>query len=324
MTDRAPASVRPSPAARALRAAPTVLLAAAFAALAIRLSVRDAWRPLAPLFYATPLALVCAAALAATALSAWYRRWRVSLTGLTALAVSAVWLVANEVRAGPVPQPAVRASPPVRGVLWNVQHGRRGWEVQAREARRHDPDLVVLIEGPEEPEEIALWRRVFPEHAVLDLPGATLVLVRGSARRVLHWPEAPEEPDDAPVAEVEVRDVRVRLVLADVPSHPLRRRGPWLSRIVRRVERAGDPHVLVLGDFNTPRDSAQFDAWRGPLRSAFEAAGEGYAATWPVPLPVLTLDQVWAGPGIDLRRCATSWTGASDHLPVVFEFDVGE
>jgi len=72
-----------------------------------------------------------------------------------------------------------------------------------------------------------------------------------------------------------------------------------------------------MGDFNTPVDSVFVAPLAERLTNAFQARGNGYYVTWPVPLPVLSLDQVWASREVELRDCELGWTWRSDHRPVV-------
>lgn len=51
---------------------------------------------------------------------------------------------------------------------------------------------------------------------------------------------------------------------------------------------------------------------RARYRHAFEVSGSGWAGSWPVPLPLLGLDQVWVDPRIVPTHSALRWS-ASDH-----------
>jgi endonuclease/exonuclease/phosphatase (EEP) superfamily protein YafD len=82
----------------------------------------------------------------------------------------------------------------------------------------------------------------------------------------------------------------------------------------------GTARTILAGDFNTPRTSAAFDAWRGPLQHAWETAGTGFDATWPNPLPVLSIDQVWTDTGVEVLTCVHGGSFASDQRPVEFTF----
>jgi endonuclease/exonuclease/phosphatase (EEP) superfamily protein YafD len=119
-----------------------------------------------------------------------------------------------------------------------------------------------------------------------------------------------------------VRGRELHLLQTDIYALPGHYRGTALRRLGEIARASADAPVIILGDFNTPRNSHFFQDWRaGGLRNAFEAAGHGYAATWPSPLPVLSLDQIWFNSRLRAVRSehVTSWS--SDHRAVVAEFD---
>jgi vancomycin resistance protein VanJ len=73
--------------------------------------------------------------------------------------------------------------------------------------------------------------------------------------------------------------------------------------------------VVLLGDLNGTMDDRAFAGLTSQLRSAQDAAGNGFGFTWPATFPVARIDQVLAR-GV---KPESSWvlpaTG-SDHLPV--------
>ncbi|MEV5981876.1 endonuclease/exonuclease/phosphatase family protein [Streptomyces sp. NPDC052114] len=73
--------------------------------------------------------------------------------------------------------------------------------------------------------------------------------------------------------------------------------------------------VVLLGDLNGTMDDRSFDGITARLRSAQEAAGDGFGFSWPAAFPVARIDQILVR-GVTPR---SSWllpeTG-SDHLPV--------
>ena len=77
-----------------------------------------------------------------------------------------------------------------------------------------------------------------------------------------------------------------------------------------------------MGDFNTPTDSLFLREIHRDFENAFEQAGDGYSATWPLPVPVLTLDQIWVNKGIEVYRCRLGWSLRSDHRPVLTDITI--
>ena len=73
--------------------------------------------------------------------------------------------------------------------------------------------------------------------------------------------------------------------------------------------------VVLLGDLNGTMDDRAFADLTSQLRSAQNAAGDGFGFTWPASFPVARIDQILVR-GV---KPESSWvlpaTG-SDHLPV--------
>jgi endonuclease/exonuclease/phosphatase (EEP) superfamily protein YafD len=102
---------------------------------------------------------------------------------------------------------------------------------------------------------------------------------------------------------------------ADVEGNTALRRRQ--SRFVAGVAGLARGPVLLVGDFNTPVESAIFrEAWRG-YADAFESAGWGWGYTFYGSRTAVRIDHVLAGPGWRCRRCWVGpWVG-SPHRPVV-------
>jgi endonuclease/exonuclease/phosphatase family metal-dependent hydrolase len=116
------------------------------------------------------------------------------------------------------------------------------------------------------------------------------------------------------IADVDGR--RLRLLVVDGLSSPLRPRGPFLQAIAgacREADSTGRPYDLILGDFNTPSRSLGFDeldgiGYRLAGRSAF-----GWRGTFPAWVPVYDIDHVWLGPEIHLGSCTFFHGPYTDH-----------
>ena len=97
------------------------------------------------------------------------------------------------------------------------------------------------------------------------------------------------------------------------------------ARLSPKLTAFATPHFgenfLILGDFNTPRESALLDPLRANLTHAFESAGDGLAETWPAFLPVLSLDQIWSSPGLRAVWCEHGHSLRSEHRAVIADFD---
>ena len=119
------------------------------------------------------------------------------------------------------------------------------------------------------------------------------------------------------------RDLVVWLI--DLPSDPLisrrtvgRNAAEWLLAL-RRIGELSLPDV-VIGDCNMPRSCRSLSMVMTaagtadhPLENAFEQAGVGIAASWPIGLPLLHIDHTFVGPHLRTLRYELLTMPVADH-----------
>lgn len=283
--------------------------------LLVRLTIRDASVPFSTLFYATPLPLlsVGVAFFAFRQRQVWWRRAFVALA-----LVLAAWTVATHWGRH---APRGVAGKAVKVLFWNTGRGAfSSSEGIAAEVTQAGADIVVLVEAVpwKEPDTIRqFWREACPQYRPSILGGGIVLLSR--------FPSGETTTADLPLLSI-TRQVEVdcdghplTLLICDLGSNPFRSRQAVLMQVAEAAERLIDRPALVLGDFNTPPDSAHFGPLRKSYRNVFETAGTGYLATWPMPAPVLCLDQMWINGSVEPGNCKHLWTVRSDHRPVLAE-----
>ncbi len=305
-----------------VRILPVTLAAIVCAGFALRLTIRDRFPPLAPLFYATPLPVL--SVLASVAGGIWLARGKTIRGGAFFLASSLfalAWPPSAFLRN--VPGAPSNDTRQIRVLFWNVFLGNLGRDGIARVVQERNPGVVGFVEaaGPEE-DGVADWRGLFPGYDIEGERGGLVLLSRtrlsrrgggnldGGGRYLL-----------AEAAPTSTGGVPLALLLADLPSLP-----PWgrrrpLDALRSIAERHAQGPILVMGDFNTPIESAYFDPWRVRFVHAFERRGHGFSPTWPFPLPLLEIDHIWAGGGIQLLRCEHLNSFRSDHRAVVVDVE---
>ncbi len=79
---------------------------------------------------------------------------------------------------------------------------------------------------------------------------------------------------------------------------------------------------LVVGDFNSRRRSRALCPLPGGFEHAYDAAGSGWSYTWPVPCPVLAIDQCIVGTRITPVMYELTSTLRSDHRMQTLDFIV--
>ncbi len=289
---------------------PILPLAFCLLGVIVRVTVQDRVPTWASVYYATPPPVLASLALLAGVLWLVQRRRKAALSafalGLTCLVWTwgALW-VTN-------PPPPAGASHGWRVLFWNVARGSHGWERVADALRTRDADIIGLVETTADvPAVESFWESQLPgyEHAVFSsgislLVKGSIAHQRGGTLAGRGWFEH---------SLVQIGSEAVHVVVVDLKSNPFRTRARALARLQEVLAPLDGQPVILMGDFNAPTDSVLFEPLRRDFRHAFETAGTGYAPTWPLPVPVLTIDQVWANAGIEIRNCDLQSTWGSDH-----------
>jgi len=282
------------------------------------LTVRDRFPELAPLAYGLPLPVLVCCGL-----------WCVLFSRLRRKSVRASWLVCVLVQAGFWLNGSVvmrdGIAPHDAGTLlfWNVCRGYGGYEEVGAEINRSRADVVALVESTGRGQDPLLWKRVCPEYGMIRLGSGMILLLRGEADSVRWDHGAIPGKCRYRMLDLQIRGQPVRLVILDVNSDPRVSKRPAFDRLEELITDAGDQPLIIAGDFNTPLESIYAGRMRRRMQNAFEASGHGLRDTWPVLLPILSLDQVWGNARIQWHRCEHGWSARSDHRPVLATFSAG-
>lgn len=282
----------------------------------LRWTVRDSFQPLAMVFYALPAPVLLVLGLIATrcAFRLELKRLRQGLPILLILQTG-LWLAGSY---GFRSQPEPPAGS-LRIVFWNVCRGYLDYERIAEDLMAQNADLIAMVEAGPDGEMPELWQRLCPGYSVERLGSDMMVLVRDG--RVERFD--PGQRGDMMryrVCHLTIRGQPLKLIIADIKSTPWRWRGGSFQTLSDLAGQHSDAPVILCGDFNTPPDSCHADLLRTRLFNSHEVAGEGLRETWPIVLPVLTLDQVWGSDRIEWLRSRALWSAVSDHRAVTAEF----
>lgn len=262
--------------------------------------------PWATIYYALPRPVLLALALVCC-INAADRRTRRTWIGVSALLAGLVaW---SDV--------AWHSSTTSKGtpqtvVFWNVGHDLINDVAVVDGFLDRGPAILGLVEtGPVSPEWLAEWQTRHPEYQfVMPDPGC-LLAVRGEIKASGLNPIAYRSYVAWVEAEIDGQPVRAAVVdiVADVN---ISRREP-LNGLNELLAGWKDGPLVVMGDFNTPDDSLWMADLRRNFREVFRAAGQGYVPTWPWPVPVLKLDQIWVNRFFDVHAAWQQATWRSDH-----------
>jgi endonuclease/exonuclease/phosphatase (EEP) superfamily protein YafD len=295
----------------AARAAAVVLVAG----LLVRvLGVRDRVQALAVIFYATPWPVLAALAfvLAAYAIGR-RRRCRALGLALVMAACATMWVRHSFIDTSPA---AARET--LRLVYWNASRPVYRLPQRVEYLRSLGADVIAVGESNIYTNEIpADWRTAFPGR----------VFTQRRAGMLLITPEEPVtvetgrlgERGDYVLARCMVKGHAMTLLLVDFEARPTQSRAEPFARLAELITAHRDEPLVVVGDFNTPRESVFFDPLCTDFQHAFESAGRGFAETWPTLAPVLSLDHVWLGARWRAVGCALGTSLQSDHRAVIVD-----
>lgn len=270
-------------------------------------------------FFHLPAPVVAAAGLGLLALCAVSRRRRLGLVAglFVAWPLAIVVLSDNHWLRPRIPPSGPSPSGPLRLLDWNVCHGMGGWANVLATLDRERPDILVLAEyAPGDSRQfqhhleslntlLQSWGWEVP-HVV---PSGSVLIASRFA--LLHTERLRLPCSDCVLVDFEDdAGSSLRVLVLDLPSGLRAHRDPLLRK-VNAIITTTQPD-LVVGDFNAVRQATQLQPPPQGYRHAYDAAGAGWSYTWPVPFPVLAIDQCLVGPRIEPLDY-TLGTGASDH-----------
>jgi endonuclease/exonuclease/phosphatase (EEP) superfamily protein YafD len=259
-------------------------------------------------FYAMPKP--CLALLAAGLAYFSRRRGRIT-AGLVCLMITAWWL-ASSYRGGLEIQPAAaarKAADEVTMLYWNLARpvGLDAEMVSLMKAWQ--PDIAAFVEPGQSVETLlAEYEKQLPGYRAAWMPRGILWLARVPSR----YRDRGKLDGIGAYAlfYVEGLGSTFPVVVADV--HPGYPRKVQLQQVL--AHSSGRRDAILVGDFNTPLESIFFADYRARFQNALEVAGTGFKETWPIGLPLLSLDHFWTGPDWQILQAQKIWdlTG-SDH-----------
>lgn len=281
--------------------------------LVLQLWLKDRHLALALVFYALPKPCLAVLSLLLFWLGGTRRRMlaAAAFVTITGWWVAASWSSENVAVAAPARVDASKTAEEVTILYWNLcrPHGLDRQAVELVDALK--PDIAAFVEpGANVGELLGEYEKRLPGYRAAWMPRGILWLSRPASRH-----RARGKLDDIGAYarfEVNLPGGAFPVVVADVHPGLLRPRSRQLDEVLQHS--LGRTDAVLVGDFNTPLESVFLDAFRARFTSALEAAGTGFRETWPCGLPLLSLDQVWAGADWQVLEARKIWrlTG-SDH-----------
>lgn len=285
--------------------------------LLLQFALKDHVFGLRLLFYAMPKP--CLLALAVTLLVWPKAGWPSRLAALAvAVLLAGTWVH----RSWRAEAPAVSVSSGLSGgqqvklLFWNLCRPTGLHQGMVDMVRELQPDIAAFVEPGQVDMEAKCrtYEKLLPGYHAAWMPRGILWLSRVPSRYRLRG----KLEGSGAFARFEVNGLgpTFPVVVADVYPHPLHWRKGQLEEALDHTQGRGD--AILVGDFNTPLESALFAPYRARMTHALEAAGTGFKETWPMGLPLLSLDHVWYGPEWQAVNAQKIWrTQHSDHAALL-------
>lgn len=304
---------------RAIRWMRRLSVAVLFLGVALHLAFRDRHPGIATVFYGLPLPILTAGWLGLATVGRPRCVTRVAC--LLLAVVCGIWWYASSFQHHR-PAAILPGQREVKVLFWNLAHRPLPHAELARLVTDHEPDIAGFVEtGRMSGDPHPLVDPAPPGYQMLKGPHGTAVMVRGTAQHV----RTRKLPSRSKYVEMSlnVDGNAYQLFIVDGVSSPLESRQDVLEEVL--VEAKDRPRTLIMGDFNTPRESAWLDAWRKSFHHAFDEAGSGWSETWPrqSPVALLSIDHVWSSRELLPLTAARIWSPASDHAALLTTFRVG-
>ena len=250
----------------------------------------------------------------------WFAR-RIAPRWLWVVAAALTLLAAGKMLVGDFRwhRPVAPGPEAMRVVHWNVAYAWRGRDGVFKRVATHRPDLVCLSELRHTPSLSNEVRNALGfEHTFQDQGMAVLSRYPFTPQGTIPLPSA-----RAWWARIDTPQGPLDVAVVDLISHPHLNREQPLDALAAWVARHDDAiPLLIMGDFNTPRDARAFRPLRVHLQHAYETSGRGWPYSWPLPLPLYSLDHTWYSPGLRITGYRLQAARISDHLRQVMDVEL--
>ena len=206
-------------------------------------------------------------------------------------------------------------------IFWNVaQNNPLPTDIIIQELKQSKAEMIALVEAQFVSEnDLIILTKACPDYQFKYMYGNMLIGVKGNVEKIKFY-------DEATVYKLNHIDLRVNqhhysIALVDVYANPLLNKQIPLSVIYNFTRK--NKVDIVMGDFNTPYESVHFEDYKEEFIS-FHSKSEGSASTWPLPFPVIEIDQIWLKKSFQPLKLKKKSFAISDHKMLIATFEVAK
>lgn len=179
-----------------------------------------------------------------------------------------------------------------------------------------NPEIIALVEAENVTEEdMQVFRQTFPTYQFRILEGTMLIGVKGTIESIVFQSRA--DFCHFNYVSATIRNKPMTIMISDVIAVPLTNRKKSLGTLHDFTK---NHHVdVLLGDFNTPYESAFFKPFKTEFKS-FHPYSLGMTSTWPMPFPVIEIDHIWLAQNYNPIKLQKFSSNLSRHKLLLAEY----
>lgn len=204
--------------------------------------------------------------------------------------------------------------------FWNAARPQslNDWQKICQGFERYKPDVVCLVEA--KIHDMKGYQALAPRgyQTYLIEEEGMVILTTGTVTDIQHAGIPPKHKWAR--IEVNTHEGVIAIHIVDIHSWPFYDKGKPIKEIFDRAREESCPS-MVVGDFNTPVDSAWFDPVKRDFQHALLTAGSDTTmGTWPRVYPVLSIDHMWMDTQFELLETRNLNLRGSDHRALLTRF----
>ena len=286
-----------------------LLTAASTIGIVMQLTIKDSIPVFQVFFYGMPPGMILVMAVASLFIAKKQRRKAFVVYNVILLVISMVLWVRTDIV---INKPNPTTGQTCKVLLWNLAHPTLKASAYLKPLKQADADIMAFVESGETDD--AFWKSHFPDYFVSS-PGGEITLLSKDPIKDIRIYECGTRSHYI-VSHISTEADVIDVVIVDWEGTPFISRKPFFQEMEAIL--TPEP-TIVLGDFNTPRNSVLISDIRRSYTEAFEAAGNGLMTTWPTFFPVLSLDHIFVSSHFQPFKTEIKRTHYSDHAMVITE-----
>lgn len=202
-------------------------------------------------------------------------------------------------------------------LFWNVAQSQPlPNDILIKYIKEYNPKIVALGEAYHvSGNDLNNLKTTFPQYEFRILYGTMLIGVKGQIDDIDYQAESINYRLNYISATID--ETPMYILIVDIYASPLLNKEIPLG-VIHDYSKKHQVDVLI-GDFNTPYESVFFKEYKSNFNS-FHPYSVGMTSTWPIPIPVIEIDQIWLAKSYQPLKLQKFCYKNSDHKLLIAEY----